>query len=162
MKPTRDLKVEFLMHLNFPPADPSKQEPQIFGETPFGYKFIGRSAGGGTFEGPKIKGTVIEAADWFTLNNEIGTVDARDTLKTDDGEMIYMTYPGFLHGRPGGKEDFMNRFLAGQVEYEEYYFRTSPVFVTGSEKYDWLNGLVTIGVGEAIAGGVAYDIYIVR
>src|SRR5262245_40095722 len=40
----------------------------------------------------------------------------------------------------------------------EYYFRTTPVFEIGSEKYAWLNRTVAVGVGRRTPTGVAYTV----
>jgi hypothetical protein len=45
---------------------------------------------------------------------------------------------------------------------DQYYFRISTVFETGSEKLAWLNRLIAIGVGKRTATGVVYDIYAVK
>ena len=42
---------------------------------------------------------------------------------------------------------------------ELYYFRVTPVFETASEKYSWLNKIVTVGIGQALPTGVAYKVY---
>ena len=45
------------------------------------------------------------------------------------------------------------------IDPSEYYFRTTPVFETGSEKYGWLNRIVAVGVGRRTETGVAYTVY---
>ena len=59
MAEIRELKTEFLMYVDeFPglPGDPgAATDPQIVGQTPLGFKQVGRCYGGGTFEGPKRK-----------------------------------------------------------------------------------------------------------
>ena len=44
------------------------------------------------------------------------------------------------------------------VDPSEYYFRTTPVFETASEKYGWLNRLLAVGVGQFLPPGVAYKV----
>jgi len=98
---------------------------------------------GGTFSGPRIKGTVHPGgADWITQVSGHSSLDVRITLETDDGEFIYMSYTGVL--RPG--EDGL-------------YWRVRPIFSTASEKYDWLNHIVYIGKGKQVPGKAAYDIF---
>jgi hypothetical protein len=47
------------------------------------------------------------------------------------------------------------------VDPSEVYFRTTPVFETASEKYDWLNRTVAVGIGRGTPTGVAYDVHAV-
>jgi hypothetical protein len=63
---------------------------------------------------------------------------------THDGDLIFAHYPGRFHGQP----DVMSRLTRGEdVDPSEYYFRVAPLFETASEKYDWLNRVLVIGVG---------------
>ena len=59
---------------------------------------------GGTFDGPKLKGTVLPGADWIVRRPDGSSVlDVRIILQTDDAQKIYMTVPRHqLHaeGRP--------------------------------------------------------------
>ena len=66
----------------------------------------------------------------------------RGALDTDDGEIIYMTYTGVVHGGANG-----------------LYWRVRPIFQTASEKYDWLNHIVCVGKSKQIPGKVAYDMF---
>src|ERR1043166_8566167 len=63
------------------------------GETPYGRRRIAR-VGGGTFEGPKMKGRVLDGGgDWLLLRRDgVLQLDVRQTLETDDKQHIYMTY----------------------------------------------------------------------
>ena len=45
------------------------------------------------------------------------------------------------------------------VDPSEYYFRTTPVFETGSEKYSWLNQIICVGVGKIEQKRVHYKVY---
>jgi Protein of unknown function (DUF3237) len=100
---------------------------------------------GGWFEGPEVKGTILP-----------GTGDVRDTYQTDDGAIIYVSYRGILDI----SDDVWARIRAGEdVPAEEYYLRTQPMFETGSEKYDWLNKTLAVGVGKQEAMGVTYDVF---
>ena len=44
-------------------------------------------------------------------------------------------------------------------EKAEVYFRTTPMFETGDERYLWLNDIVAVGLGASIGGAVRYDIF---
>jgi len=113
---------------------------------------------GGTFEGPKLKGVVLPGGgDWFIIRPD-GTVvlDVRAAGRTDDEQIIYTYYRGINVMSPEVRE----RWLSGKaIDPSEYYFRTTPVFETASEKYDWLNRIVTVGIGRFTPTGVAYKVY---
>jgi hypothetical protein len=98
---------------------------------------------GGTFGGPGIRGRVRPGgADWITQVSGHSSLDVRITLETDDGAVIYMTYGG----------------IVSQTE-DGVYWRVRPVFHTASERYDWLNHIVSVGKSKAVPGKVAYDIF---
>jgi hypothetical protein len=99
---------------------------------------------GGTFEGPKLKGTALAGGDWIQVRPDgASELNVRVTLKTDDEQLIYMTYRGLLYTPKGG----------------EQYWRTTPVFETGSAKYDWLTRIIAVGVGRRVPNKAAYSIY---
>ena len=100
---------------------------------------------GGTFEGPKLKGTALPGgADWILVRPDgVSELNVRVTLKTDDDQLIYITYRGLLFTPKGG----------------EQYWRTTPIFETGSAKYDWLTKIIAVGVGKNVPGKAAYSIY---
>ena len=113
---------------------------------------------GGSFKGPRMSGVILPGgADWQIIRPEgITAVEARYTLKTDDGALIYVDNRGFRHG----PKDVMERLAAGDpVDPSLYYFRTTPVFETGAEKYKWLNGIVAVAVGERHASQVIITVY---
>ena len=127
------------------------------GETPYGRRRIAR-VGGGTFEGPKMKGRVLDGGgDWLLLRHDgVLQLDVRQTLETDDKQHIYMTYRGYRHG----PKDVIDRLNRGEpVDPSLYYFRTTPWFETASEKYAWLNGICAVATGERQASGPTYYVY---
>jgi hypothetical protein len=130
---------------------------QAIGATPNGNRRIGLVAGG-TFEGPRLKGTVLPGgADWLMGRADGSTtLDVRIVLQTDDGATIGLTYRGLRHG----PDAVMVRVNAGEmVDPSEYYFRTAIFFETASEKYDWLNRAIAIGTGYRPPEGPVYDIF---
>ena len=140
------------MHVDLEP-------PQVIGQTPMGVRqvFIVK---GGTFEGPKLKGTILPGGgDWATIRPDGALqLDVRATVQTEDGAMIYAYYGGFIHGPP----EVLGRAVAGEdVPLGEYYFYTAPVFQTGAPQYDWLNRTVAIGRGKVVQGGVEYRVWAV-
>jgi len=130
------------------------------GLTPAGRRRIVRVTGG-TFEGPRLRGTVVPGGGDWVLERQDGSraLDVRITLRTDDGHRIYAHYSGRFQGR----HDVLARITAGEdVPREDYYFRTAPLFETASAKYEWLNSVLGLGVGRRSAGAVSYTVYAVQ
>ena len=133
------------------------EEPLELGATPHGVRRI-YGVKGGTFRGPRLKGKVLPTGgDWLLIRPDgAGELDVRATLRTDDGHIIYTYYRGILHGPP----EVTARILRGETpDPSEYYFRTTPCFETGSEKYAWLNRTVAVGVGKIGPNWVGYTVY---
>ena len=42
---------------------------------------------------------------------------------------------------------------------DSYYFRMSPLFETSAKKYDWINRIISVGVGNRLAEGPVYSIF---
>ena len=113
---------------------------------------------GGSFAGPKIKGVVVPGgADWqYTRPDGVAVLEARYTLKTDDGRLITVANRGFRHGVPG---------LAGliasghQVPRSQYYFVTAPVFEASDEGLAWLTKAIFVGEAEREANRVIVDVW---
>ncbi len=130
---------------------------QAVGETPSGNRRIGLVAGG-TFEGPKLKGTVLPGgADWIIARPDgVTTLDVRIVLQTDDGATIGLQYRGLRHG----PAEVMAKVNAGEfVDPSQYYFRTTVTFETASPKYAWLNKAFGIGSGSRPPEGPVYEIF---
>jgi hypothetical protein len=102
---------------------------------------------GGAFAGPRLSGIVLPGgADWQVIrHNGAAEVEARYTLKTDDGALIYVVNRGI---RRGPKEVMERIALGEEVDPREYYFRTTPTFETGASGYKWLNDIVAVAGGE--------------
>lgn len=100
---------------------------------------------GGSFAGPKLRGEILPGGgDWLRVRPDgVSELDVRATLKTDDGALIYVRYRGIVVSKDEG-----------------LYFRTTPVFECGAEKYAWLNNIIAVGVNRpAEQGKVSYDVY---
>jgi hypothetical protein len=132
-------------------------EIQDLGQTPLGNRRVA-VVEGGSFEGAKLKGTVLRGgSDWILLRPDGALqLDVRLTLSTHDGELIGMTYRGFRHG-PASAIERLNR--GENVDPSEYYFRAAPFFETASEKYDWLNRIVTVATGHRLPEGPVYQVF---
>jgi hypothetical protein len=101
---------------------------------------------GGTFEGESIRGKVLAGGfDWQLWRSDLVTeLDARYILQTDDGALITVVNQGLRHAPPETLQRMMN---GEQVDPNDYYFRTVPLFETGIEKYSWLVKHVFIAMG---------------
>lgn len=130
---------------------------QPIGATPNGNRRVGLVAGG-TFEGARLKGTVLPGgSDWIIVRPDGSTtLDVRLVLETEDGATIGMTYRGMRHGPPV----VIDRVNRGEpVDPSEYYFRTSVSFETAAAKYDWLNRIIAVGTGRRPPEGPVYEVF---
>jgi hypothetical protein len=128
------------------------------GDTPLGRRRVATVAGG-MFAGERLKGTVLGAAggDWILQRSDGVTVlDVRLQLRTDEGELIHMTYRGLRHGPP----EVMARLAAGEsVDPRSYYFRIAPAFETAAPRLQWLHRIMAIGTGRRERSGPIYTVY---
>ena len=128
-----------------------------FGETPFGLRHVDM-LGGGSFDWPKLRGDVLPGGMDQKINRADGamTPNVRLVLRTDDEALIYMYYTGVRHGLP----EVMRRIADGEtVDPSEYYLRNAPFFETAAPKYDWLNRIVSVGVGRRMPDHATYDVF---
>ena len=118
----------------------------VVGGTPNAYRRVGLVSGG-AFEGERLSGSVLDGgSDWLTLRSDGSTtLDVRLVLRTTDDALICMTYRGIRHG----PSDVLERIDRGEpVDPATYYFRTTSSFETSVAKYDWINRIVAIGIGQ--------------
>jgi len=130
------------------------------GEGPLGRRTL-NAVSRGRFSGANLSGEINPGTgDWMLTRNGVRVVDARVVLQTDDGALIHMSYGGRImipNDLIDEVRDLSRRHL---IDPARYYFRTTPVFETGSEKYSWLNGVVSVGIGRMVeGGGVSYDVF---
>jgi hypothetical protein len=129
----------------------------VVGATPGAYRRVG-VVPGGSFEGERLSGTVLEGGnDWQELRDD-GTVmlDVRLVLKTADDALISMSYRGVR----SGPADILARIDKGEVlDPATHYFRTNPMFETAAEKYAWINRILAVGIGQRRADGVTYSVF---
>lgn len=126
------------------------------GKTPYGGRRIANIPGG-NFSGSRLNGAVLGGGDWLIDRvDEVAELDVRLTLQTDDGALIYMTYGGLRHGPP----DVIERILRNEpVNPTDYYFRTTPMFETSADKYQWINKIVGVGTGEIRGRERVFDVF---
>ena len=120
--------------------------PLDLGQTQAGHRRVVPIAGGAV-SGPRLQGRVLPVgADWQILRPE-GTadLDARYTIQSDDGALIYVMNRGVRHGPP----EVLARLNRGErVDPASYYFRSAASFETGAPQHAWLTRAVVVGVGE--------------
>jgi Protein of unknown function (DUF3237) len=128
----------------------------VVGQTPNAYRRIGVIEGG-SFEGERLSGDVVTGNDWQSVRTDSCIkLDVRLVLKTNDGALIVMTYECLRSGPP----EVMQRLDKGEnVDPTSYYFRMNPLFETSSPKYDWMNRIITVGIGHRLPDGPLYSIF---
>jgi Protein of unknown function (DUF3237) len=127
-------------------------DPVVLAELPIGTRRIVDILGG-DFEGPGLRGTIVPGgADWQLIREDGFTeVDARYTLKTDDGHFIYVSNVGIRHAAP----EVMRRLNAGEaVDPADVYFRAVPKFETSAPGLEWLTRSLFVSTGERYPNGV--------
>ena len=127
-------ETEFVMQLKV-----KLGEAYSVGETPKGRRTV-IPITGGTFEGPLLKGTILEGgADWQLAKGNRTELEAIYSIKTDDGVYIHIRNRGIIAGGEGG-----------------FYFKPAPQFEAPEDsKYAWLNNALFLcapvwGQGEGI------------
>jgi hypothetical protein len=115
---------------------------------------------GGWFEGPRLKGEILQGTgDWFVIRpNGVAEGDVRDTYRTHDGHVIYVSYRGIIDMAP----ELWERLGKGEdVDPSKYYLRGQPMFETAEEDnpHSWLNRILAVSVGKQEKLGVTYDVY---
>jgi len=134
--------------------------PQELGDTPQGRRrIIGIT--GGRFSGERLSGRVLPGgADWQVIRADgVADLDARYTLETNDGALIYVRNRGYRHGPP----EILKRLNEGQaVDPTAYYMRTTPRFETGDARYAWLNRIVCVASGARRAAAVELEVFEVK
>jgi hypothetical protein len=120
--------------------------PTELGEVPRGRRRIIPILGG-TFEGPKVRGKVMQGgADWQIVRADgLAELDTRYMLQTDKGSLVYIQNAGIRHAPP----DVTKKLLAGEaVDPSQVYFRTVPTFETSAPELQWLTRSIFVGTGE--------------
>ena len=130
------------------------------GDTPLGRRrIIGIS--GGKFAGPRLSGRILPGgADWQVIRSDgVAYLDARYTLETDDGALLYVNNKGYRHG----PKDVIERMARGEeVDPALYYMRTTPWFETSAPQYAWLNRTVCVAAGARRMNAVELEVFAVK
>ena len=141
-------------------AEITLAKPQELGDTPQGRRrIIGIT--GGRFSGERLSGRVLPGgADWQVIRADgVADLDARYTLETADGALIYVRNRGYRHGPAA----VLQKLSSGEeVDPGLYYMRTTPSFETGDARYAWLNRIVCVGSGARRPAAVELEVYEVK
>ena len=90
---------------------------------------------GGTFEGPGIKGTIVNGGADYQLANAQGRteLEAIYCIKTDDGIYIHVRNRGIIANTKDANGN------------QSFYFRAAPQFEAPADsKYGWLNNALFV------------------
>jgi hypothetical protein len=129
----------------------------VVGATPGYDRRIGEITGG-QFEGERLRGRILSGgSDWQSLRADgATTLNVRLVMETDDNVLIGVSYLGLRHG----PKEVLDRIARGEkVSPSEYYMRATPYYETASEKYGWLNRVVSVAYGHRMAGGAIYQVF---
>jgi hypothetical protein len=133
--------------------------PMSVGATPLGERRVIPIVGG-HFAGARLAGEVLAGgADWQLVRPDgAALLDARYTLRTDDGALVYVSNRGLRRG----PREVLARLARGEdVDPASYYFRTVPAFETGAERYAWLNDVIAVCSGVRTANAVILEMFMV-
>jgi hypothetical protein len=138
-------------------ADITLGPPQELGAAPLGVRRV-IPITGGRFRGERLSGRVLAGgADWQLIRSDgVADLDARYTLETADGALIYVRNRGYRHG----PREVLERLAAGEnVDPGLYYMRTTPLFETGDERYAWLHRIVAVATAARRTAAVELEVY---
>ena len=128
--PTNTPKLEFAMQLRV-----TLGETYAVGDTQHGRRIV-IPITGGTFEGPLVKGTILNGGADYQLANREGNrteLEAIYSIKTDDGVYIHVRNRGIIYN---GKD------ANGQPQF---YFKAAPQFEAPTDsRYAWLNNAIFV------------------
>jgi len=91
-------------------------------------------------------------ADWQVLRSDGGAeLEARYTLRTDDGALIYVRNLALRYGPP----EVIAALAAGRpVDPASYYFRGATFFETSAPQHAWIGRCIVVCTGEREPAGV--------
>lgn len=110
---------------------------------------------GGTFEGPLLKGTIINGGADYQIANAQGRteLEAIYCIKTDDGVYIHVRNRGIISNAPDAN---------GQPSF---YFKVAPQFEAPADsKYGWLNNALFVCAPDFSANfkGIVLNVWKVK
>lgn len=127
-EPKETPRLEFVMQLRV-----TLGETYTVGDTPHGKRTVVPITGG-TFEGPLLKGTILNGgADYQLANGSRTELEAIYSIRTDDGTYIHVRNRGIIADSTdaGGRRSF--------------YFKAAPTFeAPAGSPYAWLNNAIYV------------------
>ncbi|HKQ70037.1 MAG TPA: DUF3237 family protein [Polyangiaceae bacterium] len=114
-----------------------------------------------------IQGSVEWGTDWALIRtDDIGSLDVRLTIKTDDGATIFSWYKGVF---PSGDRGFRKLISEDPLVGSEQHPVEAPVYVTphyetADPRYAWIGQHQCVGFGrikivKSLVRSVSFDIY---
>ena len=105
-----------------------------------------------------MKGRILRGgADWQIVRDDsVAELEARYTLRTDDGALIYVRNMAM---RVASKEILDAMVQGKEVPPDSYYFRGATWFETSVEKYAWLTRHIVVCAAERAPGAVKLRFY---
>ena len=133
-----ELQSEFLLDLTIDAASPHEVGPPGAGR-------LVVPIAGGSFEGPRLKGTIVPpAGDWILERTDGSRVlDVRALLQTEDAQTIFVSWRGVAYTQADGR----------------LFARILPMFETQSATYSWLNDVVGVGLYLPAPGKIRYRVF---
>ena len=118
---------------------------------------------GGTFEGPKLKGIVLNGgADYQFVNKENTRteIEAIYTIRTNDSVLIHIRNVGLVIKTKEAAE----KLAKGEpVDRNSIYFRAAPKFEAPTDSpYNWLNDAIFVCKGVPSKGYVSIQVWKVQ
>lgn len=118
-------------------------------------------------ENKSLKGTVVWGGDWALVReDDIGLLDVKLTIRTDDRETIDMTYRGLYPTGPRGFRQLVTEKPLVGTDKKPFKAPVyiAPTFDTASPRYRWLSERQCVGFGQATIvdsaiRAVTFDIY---
>lgn len=143
--PTETPQLEFVMQLNV-----TLDQPYSVGDIPNGRRTV-IPITGGTFEGPLLKGTIINGGADYQIASKDGRtqIEAIYSIKTDDGVYIHVRNRGII---------CMGKDANGNPSF---YFRAAPQFEAPVDsKYAWLNNAIFVcAPAPGKQGGITLNVW---
>ena len=143
-----NIDTEFVMQLKV-----TLGQAYSVGETPHGKRTV-IPITGGTFEGPLLRGTILNGgADWQLANGSRTELEAIYSIRTNDGVNIHIRNRGIIYN---GKNEH------GQPSF---YFKAAPQFEAPKDsRYAWLNNSLFLCTPDFSQnkGGITLNIWKVK
>src|SRR5262245_32987272 len=133
---------------------------QELGEAPHGRRRI-IPITGGKVSGERLSGRVLPGgADWQVIRADgVAELDARYTIETGDGALVYVANRGVRHGAP----EVIRRRPAGDAAAPPlYYTPTTRWCGPGAARSAWLTRLVGVGPGARRPAAVELEVFEVK